>query len=426
MKTGPLIVCMALLACTTVCPLSTKAENMPPLKDKILSLFSSRSNVTQISETAAGHNKFGCALLTAVGQDSANRLLSPYSAFMALTLTAEGAKGTTADEMLRALATPGTKPLSNDDLQSLKLGDLGDGNVLKSANAVWVDTGFALTPAFLQSAHNRYNAEARELSLSAPGAVNQINGWVEKQTEGKIRDLLQDTTGAKLVITNALYMYAKWANPFDGNSTYNDEFTLPSGQKTDIRMMRQTEDLYYADANDYQVLELPYQGYSLAAIVVLPHKNKNLTQVEQALSTTGFKDAIEAVTGEKKTAAKVTVNLPKFRIENSIDMIPLLKSMGMHLPFKETADFTGIAPKNKDGYGLFISQVIQKTFIEVQEKGTEAAAATAVVMPAGAARPKKTEPPVLFIADHPFLFLVVDKKSGAVLFTGRVNDPTKM
>jgi serpin B len=237
---------------------------------------------------------------------------------------------------------------------------------------------------------------------------------VEKQTQNKIEDLLPAGSlgpQVRLVLTNAIYFKGMWAAPFEAKKTEDGEFTKLSGEKVLVPMMHQQEQFRYAEADAVRILELPYAGDGLVMDIILPKKKTDLLQVEQSLTAKQVQKWLGRL-----VKREVLVTLPRFRMTVDFQMSDTLRVMGMPLAFSGDADFSGITDREK----LFISEVYHKAFVEVNEEGTEAAAATGLVMRATAVPVQPAE----FRADHPFYFMIRDTKTGAILFMGRVTDPS--
>jgi serpin B len=242
---------------------------------------------------------------------------------------------------------------------------------------------------------------------------------VEDKTENKIKDLIP--AGAidpltRLVITNAVYFNGKWEKPFDENRTHDDEFRIAPGKTVRVRMMTDERYFGYTETDIFQVLDMPYNhtgGKELSLLVILP-RGDNLTVAENSLGSQKLSDIRKSLAFQR-----VMVYFPKFRLETEYRLPATLKAMGMPTAFSGSADFSGM-----DGtHNLFISDVIHKAFVDVGEEGTEAAAATAVIIVAVAAPVQKPAPVPVFRADHPFIFLIQDKETGNILFVGRVMNP---
>jgi len=262
-----------------------------------------------------------------------------------------------------------------------------------------------------------YGAGLEEVDFehNPEGARQTINAWVEKQTADKIQDLIGQgvlTSETRLVLTNAIYFKGTWVSPFDKRYTQDEPFHLSGGSEKNVPMMRHTGDYGYMEDPDFQALLLPYEGFELSMIVLLPRRVDGLPALERELTPEKLSDAFGKIGNEQ-----VDVSMPRFRMTGEFQLKSTLVSMGMPNAFQATANFSGMTGKDD----LKISNVIHKAFVEVNEEGTEAAAATATVMGlATAMGPRET---MLFRADHPFLFVIRDEKSGAILFMGRFVKP---
>ena len=369
---------------------------------------------------AAGNNRFAFDLYRQLAADPAyaggNLFFSPYSISSALAITYEGARGTTADEIGAVLHLP-----TNDTLRREGFADLnaalnrGSGNyTLRTANALWAEETYSFLPDYIDVAARWYGANVKNLDfISNPeGSRETINRWVEEQTEDRIPDLLPPNAIdplTRLVITNAIYFKGTWAKQFDANETREEEFRVGPNEMVLAPMMHGDAVYPYAETETLQVLEMPYahgNETELAMLVLLP-KGDGLTAAEEALDA-------ERLAGLRESLASqnVRVFFPKFTLDVGYSLPPALAAMGMPTAFAEgAADLSGM-DGTKD---LFITGVFHKAFVDVNEEGTEAAAATGVIGGRGVT-------PV-FRADHPFVFLIVEKDSGMVLFIGRVVNP---
>jgi len=292
----------------------------------------------------------------------------------------------------------------------------GEGFRLNIVNAIWGQTGYKFLREFLDVLAENYGAGLRLLDfVKAPEESRiTINDWVSDQTEGRIEDLIpQGEIDAltRLVLANAIYFNAAWLNPFEEERTQDGPFYLLDGGQVTVPMMRQTELFGYAEGEGYQAVELPYDGSELSMVILLPRPG-------EFEAFEGSLNAARADAVLKELAHKqVALTLPKFEFESGFRLVEALAAMGMPVAFSDDADFSGMTG-NLD---LFISAVIHKAFVSVDEAGTEAAAATAVVMEMKAARPTE---PVEVTVDRPFVFLIRDIQSGAILFVGRVLNPS--
>ncbi len=292
---------------------------------------------------------------------------------------------------------------------------------LRTANALWGQKGYAFNPDFLKTAKDDYGGGLNDVDFV--GATEQarkaINDWVEEQTKQKIKDLLKPgslTVDTRLVLTNAIYFNGTWADPFKKDATHDEPFRLGADKKVDAPLMHQTGHYGYLDGDGFQALELPYKGGELSMVVLLPKKIDGLADLETGLTA----DKLAGWVG-KMHRQKVIVTLPKFKTTQQMGMKDILSKMGMPSAFTPgKADLSGIA-ESKDR--LWISDVIHKAFVDVNEEGTEAAAATGVIFTATSAVIEP--PPPEFRADHPFVFLIRDTRNDDILFLGRIADPTK-
>jgi serpin B len=350
--------------------------------------------------------------------DEENLFLSPYSVFVALAMTYEGASGVTADEMASVLHVPqGNETMLCSFGRIYNLLNQDKEYTLSTANALWIKEEFPFLQSYLDYIDHYYMGKATPVNFTdASGAAEMINQWVEEQTKEKIKDLIAESDIdplTALILTNAIYFKGLWAYQFDPASTTDGDFTLPSGESIQTPMMRYAksgEYLNYSETEDVQIVELPYKGDALSMIVILP-KEKDLAEIEANLD-------YETFTSWKQNLTQQTVDVvfPKFTMETEFSLKDVLMDMGMKTCFSQNADFSGMTG-HKD---LFIEKVRHKAFIEVTEEGTEAAAATSVHMALTSA-PSMIE----FHADHPFLFLIQLKETGTILFMGHVTAPTQ-
>ena len=372
------------------------------------------------SRIAPAINAFTTASYQQLTRGDANLILSPFNIATALSMALAGAGGRTAGEIQSVLH------LHYDSTYDAALGALladltkagnTEGSELHTANGLWVQKGFAIQPAFENTLANNYHAPLTPLDFMAnpEAARSQINRWTEEHTKDKIQNLFP--AGAldaqtRLVLTSAIYFYGKWQDPFIPSRTQPAPFVLPAGATTQASFMNQTSHFGYADTPSAQILEMRYAGTGIAFDVLLPKTLGGFPGLETSLT-------IENLSGwlGNLTTRNVQVSLPKFHAESEFSLRQALSTMGMPTAFTGQADFAGIGPQR----GLAISEVVHKAFVDVSEQGTEAAAATGIKMHATAMRmPEQT---VVFRADHPFIFLIRDTRTGVILFIGRLMNP---
>jgi serpin B len=374
------------------------------------------------------NNAFALDLYARLSHGEGNRFISPFSISCALAMTYAGARGETAAQIASALHfTLGPAELHpafhrlltelHSRNESRAQGTAPPDVQLFTANALWTQTGKHILADFQKHIEINYQGGLYPVDFHAAPeeARNTINAWVEEQTKNKIKDLLKSThidSNTVAILTNAIYFKALWSRPFSPSMTAPADFHASTGAKVKVDMMKQTERLPYCEDDTFQALELPYKGDSLVMTIVLPRSIDGLANLEKALSTSKLK----AVTG-KLSPVRVQVSLPKFKMTQSCELKTPLAELGMPLAFKPgSADFSGITGTRE----LAISDVVHQAFIAVDEHGTEAAAATATVFARAA---MVVAPPLVFRADHPFLFLIRDTRSGSILFLGRLVKP---
>jgi len=349
--------------------------------------------------------------------ENGNIFFSPHSISVALAMTYEGARGKTAEEMQRVLHIPEDENLRRENFAKIIDGiNKPDKKYkLSTANALWPRIDFQLLKEYQDTIEKYYGGKATPLDYAkdSEGSRQIINSWVEDKTEQKIKDLIPPgllDPSTVLVLTNAIYFKGTWVLQFDPKETKEEDFRTSAGEAVRVPMMRlvdKDEKFNYAETEDLQILELPYDGEDLSMLVILPKGNK-LEKIEKELSIeklSEWKDMLKE--------QKVDIYIPKFKFETKYFMANTLKKMGMPTAFGPGADFSGINGKG----GIWISQVIHQAFVDVNEEGTEAAAATAVMLREIA----RTTP--VFRADHPFMFLIQERKSGNILFMGKVANP---
>ncbi len=365
------------------------------------------------------------------GQDG-NLFYSPHSISLALAMTYAGAGGQTESQMADALRfslPPDRLHLAFNALDQ-KLASRGEGLQdedgegfrLNIVNAVWGQREHPFREPFLDVLAESYGAGVRQADFRETPEESRlaINDWVAENTEDRIRDLIPPgviNSLTRMVLTNAIYFNASWTYPFHEADTRQYPFHLPDGGSVDVPMMRTSEDFGYAAGDGYQAVDLPYAGNELSMTVLLPDEGR-FREFEESLDAALAERIIEGL-----GSRYVTLDLPRFEFESEFRLGETLKFMGMSDAFDSAAsDFSGMDGRSclaGDPECLFIREVVHKAFVSVDEAGTEAAAATAVMMQAESAPPD----PVSVTVDRPFIFLIRDRETGAVLFVGRVEEP---
>lgn len=373
-----------------------------------------------------GNSAFALDLYQQVRQKQGNLFYSPFSISTALAMTWAGAKGDTetamADTLHFTLPQATLHPAMNwldlelDSRGQSAQGSDGKGFRLNVVNALWGQIGYSFEEPFLDTLALNYGAGMHIVDFQgAPqDAADLINGWVSDQTEGKIDKLVPVeslTPETVLVLTNAVYFNAAWAYPFDAANTSDGTFTLDDGSTVKVPMMHNSPEMLYSEGQGYQAIAMPYDGDELSMVMILPEQGA-LDAFEASLDTVKLGEITDAM-----STRQVTITMPKFKFEYELGLKKTLEAMGMEIAFQAgLADFTGINSGGKP----YIQDVLHKAFVGVNEAGTEAAAATAVIV-----GDESAPEPASISLDHPFLFMIRDNATGSLLFVGRVADPSK-
>lgn len=374
----------------------------------------------QVQLATDANNRFALDLYSQISSEKGNVFFSPWSIYSALSMTYEGARGKTADEMQSVIHLPKNDSIRRQSFAALydKFNSANAGYTLSNANALWVQKDYSLLRDYTSVVDEYYHGKAENVDFkgATEDARQTINSWVEDRTNDRIKDLIPPgilDPMTCLVLTNAIYFKGSWVREFDRNETQDENFMTEEGSTVKVPMMRSfgEESLYnYMETEDMQMLEIPYKGWNLSMIVLLP-KSDDISPLERSLTPEKLVEW-----KRKLKELQVDVYIPKFTFNTKYFLIEDLEEMGMGTVFAGAADLSGISSMEN----LSVSDVIHQAFVEVNEVGTEAAAATAVVIERAA--PDGPKIPV-FRADHPFIFMIQDRETGSILFMGRVSDP---
>ncbi len=406
-----------------------KATLWTPVAAFLLCLMSSQPAQAEppraLSPDAAtvvrGNNNFSFELYQQLAKKDGNLFFSPYSISTALAMTHVGARGKTANEMEKtlnfSLDQKRLNPAFAEVQKQLNDPDRKRFYQLSVANALWGQKNYGFHDRFLQLCQKYYGAGLFEVDFGkSERARKRINDWVAEETQNKIKDLIPPgalDSLTKLVLTNAIYFKAAWREKFHKSMTKSELFAISATKKKKVPMMHAYNVCNYVDGGRFQMLELPYKGNSLSMFVVLPRELDGLAAIEKMLTAKKFQSMLKQ--GKPHI---VDTKLPKFKITAKFELKPVLSKMGMPIAFiKGKANFTGMA----SGENLYISEVVHKAFVDVNEEGTEAAAATGVIAKATSA---PVYPRAKFYADKPFVFLLRDNRTGSILFMGRLANPS--
>jgi len=371
------------------------------------------------AQLVEANNEFGLELFRKIrdASEEENLMISPLSISLALGMAYNGADGDTKTEMEEVLRVNGLTPEQiNLSYQMLveALQSLDEDVIFEIANAIYYMNSFPVKQEFIDLNKNYYDAEVDDLDFSSPTALETINGWVAEKTHDKITKIIdQLSPDARMVLLNAIYFYGTWAKEFDEDGTKMKDFTTANGTVKEVETMSKEDKLPYASNDLFSAVQIPYGTGQYNMTILLPQSGKTSGDVIEALNNENWKNWSE----DFEETDHVVVNLPRYKFGFEKGLNDILKEMGMIKAFSDTeADFSNISDQF-----LYISSVIHKTYIDVNETGTEAAAVTAVVIEATSTG---NEPPrIYFIVNRPFVFAITEKDTNAILFIGEVQNP---
>jgi serpin B len=395
-----------LSGCTNISEIST------PIKAD-----DSGATVEGVNNVINANNQFALDLYLKLEDEESNIFFSPYSISVALAMTYEGARGKTAEEMQSVFYFPEDENIRRSSFAKIYnlVNKKNKKYELHTANALWAQKDYKFLDEYINAIKKYYVGKVTNVDFAkaTENARLTINKWVEEQTNNKIKDLIPPgvlNALTRLVLTNAIYFKGLWVKQFDKKETREEDFKVSPEKTVKVDMMSMTgEEFNYYETEELQIIELLYEGEDLSMLIILPKENY-LKSLEESLSLEKLAELRNSLSEQQ-----VDVYIPKFKFETKYFMVKTLKEMGMPTAFSMDADFSGM-DSTKD---LFIANVIHQAFIDVNEEGTEAAAATGVVMELKAAMP------TVFRADHPFIFMIQERETNNILFLGRVIDPSQ-
>jgi len=416
-----LLATIAVLLAATGCVQKASAEVLKSDKPRDTSPQVSDNTVAGLVN---GNNTFALKLYHLLGAQNGNIFFSPYSISEALAMTYAGARGQTAQDMAKALdfnlpqesLHPAFNQVDLDLAQRGKgaKGKNGEGFQLKVVNAIWGQQGFQFQAPYLDTLAVNYDAGLRVVDFIKQPEQSRttINRWVEDQTASRIKDLLPPgsiNAMTRLILTNAIYFNAAWLSPFQKSATADGIFNRLDASTENVPMMKQTLSFRYAEGDNFQAVELPYDGRDTSMVVLLPASGK-FNIFEQSLDAVSMAQILNSLSQQQ-----VALTMPKFQYDSTFGLKQALSTLGMSVAFTDAADFSGMDGKRD----LLIQDVLHKAFVSVDEAGTEAAAASAVIVGTTAMPVKIAQMTI----DRPFIFLIRDNPTGSILFLGRVLDP---
>ena len=381
------------------------------------------AQAAQSQALVEGNTAFALDLYSRLKSGPPNLFFSPYSISTCLAMTYGGARGDTAAQMAQVLHFSKDARQLDSSFSALQhqLNEAGEqkGIQLNVANALWAQQGHAFLPAFLNAARDEYQANVNQADFKtgAESARGEINHWVAQKTQDRIKDILPPgsvDSMTRLVLANAIYFKGAWAAPFRAAETRPLPFHVSADSQIQAPLMHHAESVRYMEDDSLQAVEMPYSGYGLSMVVLLPRRIDGCGDLESRLTPALLSNSLTQMKQQK-----VEIFLPKFKQDSAFELNGALAKMGMPDAFGSKADFSGMDGTRQ----LYISGVFHKAWVEVNEQGTEAAAATATTIKSlSMARP--LAPPPVFRADHPFIFLIRDTRSGSLLFLGRLAQPS--
>jgi serpin B len=409
-----LMLVVLLSGCTEVLPSKEPDSTPTPVPPGVM-LDENGWTSQGVQQIVNANNRFALQLYSRLKElpEQDNVFFSPYSISIALAMTYEGARGDTAKAMQSVLHLPDDANLRRPNIARIinEINRPDKNYVLHTANALWPRIDFKLLEEYQDTVERYYGGDITPLDYvrNPSEAASTINNWVKEKTNGKIKELIKAgsiSSDTVLILTNAVYFKGSWLVPFDSKNTQQADFTTHKGEVVKVPMMKQEGEFNYAKTAEVQLLEMLYDGNELSMLVILPVDN-NLEKIEAMLS-------VEKLNEWRGMLAKrrVLVYMPKFKLKTTYSLEKTLSDMGMQNAFTQRADFSGI---NGEG-SIYINSVLHKAFVEVNEEGTEAAAATGIGVVVSV--------PPTFKADHPFIFIIQQRDTGNILFMGRVVDPS--
>jgi serine protease inhibitor len=373
-----------------------------------------------MEKLASANSSFGFSLMKQLAGErhDSNIFISPYSISAALQMVWQGAAGDTKKEMDNTLALDGLKPetvgAAYKDLDRT-IKSASSNAVLNVANSIWYAPNIDLKPQFVSINQNFYGAKLSALDFTDPRSAGVVNSWVSEQTQGKIKQIIQPPLSSKTgaFLANAIYFKGSWEHKFDSSATKDEAFHTRNGAEKQVPMMRQSRKFNYQEDTEFQAVRLPYSGNRLGMFIILPATNSSSEKLLAKLNGDVWREKFRSKFEDREG----TVLMPRFKLEFRADLVNSLKTIGIRHAFTHRANFSGVSDTQ-----LFISGVEHASFVEMNEEGTEAAAATGITMRMASVLAKSA--PFTMIINRPFFFLIEDSATKSILFMGIVNQPS--
>lgn len=410
MKNHALAGCVATILMASVLSSCRKNDDPLPLEPVPISLTADQA------EIVSSGNSFAIDIFKKVAENAGtgeNLIISPLSISVALSMTLNGANGETRNAMLQALRTEGLSPeVINESYEMLidALLSVDKRVLINIANSVWTEKDFAAKKQFTDILTKYYDAEARQFDINDPGAPAKINSWIDDKTNGLIREMISSLDpNTVMLLINAIYFKGQWNSQFDKSKTVNETFNTPSASPS-VPMMKQTHEFKAFRGSNFMLAEFPYGQGNYVMDVILPDEQNGLSNIIRDLTGESFTDMIQ-----KLHTQEINLSFPRFKYGYKKQLNDILSGMGMGIAFiPGLADFSNISD-----FQLYINRVLHQAFIETNEEGTEAAAATVVEIGLTSA------PAILVLKlDHPFMYVIRETSTNSIIFMGRVSDPS--
>jgi len=400
--------------------LVTGKSEVPDGSSRMARKLEDVARMAEVKDVALGNSMFGLNLYNIIKKENpGNIILSPFSVSSVMAMVTEGAKGETLKELMKGMSFPEEKQMKTGYSAVLPTLHSDASITLETANSAFLQNGFDLADGYKKELASLYAAEFQSVDFgAATAAAKLINIWVEKKTKDRIKDLIAAdmlSDQVKMVLINAIYFKGNWARQFDKKLTEAASFFVEEGKTVQTKFMYKEDKYNTTEYNGADILELPYKGDRMSMFIVAPKEKFGLAKLEDDISA-HLEDFLKTLDRSELEEKKVQLKMPLFKLESTIQLTDNLKKLGISIPFSPQADFSGMTGKTD----LFLSKVLQKAFIEVNEEGSEAAAATAGIM---MLRSMPMPSPEIRL-DHPFLYFIKDRLTGMILFQGRVSDPS--
>ncbi len=379
-----------------------------------LMIISVRQVSAQTTDFGNSLNNYSFDLYQEIKVESGNIFLSPLSTYYSLLMVYEGSKDKTKQEFEKVLHIKNSHSLKDNFLNYFG-NNTDSSSVLNVSNAIWLEQDLQVKSEFKKRVTNRYSSDLKQTKFeNTLSAISDINEWVSEKTEGRIMEIVDESninSNTKLLISNAVYFKGEWLNKFEKEKTKTGRFYTSAENQYSVDFMKKTENLQYFENEEFQFISKPYKASGISFCIILPKKLFGIEDVEKKMTNDFFEEILDST-----YRTRIALSIPKFKLESNYELSRALINAGLETAFSAKADFSGITKE----VPLMLSRVIHKTWIEIDEDKTEAAAATAISIMIRGTKPASHK---IFTADHPFVFFIIDNSTGAIVFMGRYVQP---